>query len=623
MNAEQFKKANNIGYYISLIVIVSGLILSLTNLVTTLTPIVKIVTVLVAILCLATSSMGNFVFTTEKKGSFYIMIGAMLYSCALFGISGNPAFFSLSIPTLLFSTVYMNSKLTRSLICLIGISFVASVAVYYLTNSSFDISFLPAFAVLLLSCASSIFAVSLLDDFRKDNFYLPNIDDEEPPKREDVLDFDSMLDSDYPEDEEYDDRPADEDDEYEEGLPSKILIHQSDDPELNNDHEENYAVDIPSEDDYESYNESEDTPDNLDNLDSSEIIAEKNAMHEAELASMAAKYRDEISRLNLAHDAEIEETQATNAALTEALSEVYNLSSEIIGLIDNSHQEFYSINSNYLYLDSKIRKLGEATDSSSEEPFTVSGEINAIQSNALTSGRLAKDLIDISEETKNAAAGGRDAASELASLIENLKSSSSESSDSINEVSDKLNKLLEYSSSLSDVAKQAELLSLNASIESARAGEAGKGFAAVAGQVREFGNTASAMVVEISTAISSLSDDIGKISSGSTGSAEVLTRESDLLVMVNNAFDSFSSTMDDIIPKYSTITENMNNIMSSSSSISNTVSLYESKQSDDMENTQALIKASDEVRTEIDAYKEILSEISKLARKLKEMQIRK
>jgi len=99
-------------------------------------------------------------------------------------------------------------------------------------------------------------------------------------------------------------------------------------------------------------------------------------------------------------------------------------------------------------------------------------------------------------------------------LVKNLVKGLEVSSNEIGKVAD----------IIKQVAKQTTLISMNATIESARAGEAGLGFAVVAGEVRVMAEQSSKAATEISRIVSSIKNDSVK------ASLEVLRAEKDSLL---------------------------------------------------------------------------------------------
>lgn len=103
------------------------------------------------------------------------------------------------------------------------------------------------------------------------------------------------------------------------------------------------------------------------------------------------------------------------------------------------------------------------------------------------------------------------------------------------------------------IAKQTNLLSLNASIEAARAGEAGKGFAVVADEIRGLADQSNASAQEITSIVNALIDQADKTLEKSNALAvqakeqeELIQNTRETFAMLDGAIDTTSASAEKI-----------------------------------------------------------------------------
>lgn len=118
-----------------------------------------------------------------------------------------------------------------------------------------------------------------------------------------------------------------------------------------------------------------------------------------------------------------------------------------------------------------------------------------------------------------------------------------------------------------DISSQINLLSLNASIESARAGEAGKGFAVVAEEIRVLADQTRNLSENISNIVLTLVDSSNQAKNIVTKVVSEIYEESKLINKTDNSFNVMEDKMFELNSAVSVMNNEINNIMSSNNVI--------------------------------------------------------
>lgn len=162
----------------------------------------------------------------------------------------------------------------------------------------------------------------------------------------------------------------------------------------------------------------------------------------------------------------------------------------------------------------------------------------------------SNEMNKISSDTKNLGSKGLCMIDTLIKKSNKTKASTKEVEHIVQDMNESTKQIDSISETLVNITTQTNLLSLNASIESARAVEAGKGFAVVAGEIRKLFEQSKSSTEEIKKIISSIQKK-SDASASTIKSTETVVNEQDLAVsQTKEIFSEILKSIELMITKF-------------------------------------------------------------------------
>ena len=161
------------------------------------------------------------------------------------------------------------------------------------------------------------------------------------------------------------------------------------------------------------------------------------------------------------------------------------------------------------------------------------------------------------EITKGASEFGKTNISELLEKSRLTELNMEEINSKINELNKMAENIGQITSTMSQIASQTNLLSLNASIEAARAGEAGKGFRVVADHIKRLAQQSAGFSEEIKKIVMGIQDQINTTTQTIMLTSETIRMQTESVYKTRDAFNEISEAIDAL---YSQLIEVKNGI---------------------------------------------------------------
>lgn len=190
--------------------------------------------------------------------------------------------------------------------------------------------------------------------------------------------------------------------------------------------------------------------------------------------------------------------------------------------------------------------------------------------------------------------------------------------DTINEFVENARKVKTITNGIAEISEQTNLLSLNASIESARAGEAGKGFAVVAGEIRTLADGTSNLTDDINKIVLMLENNALKAQKVVNDVVQAINEENITIDETLNDFISMKNTINGLGENVKSILEKVENMANFNTEIVRHITQLSASSEEVTACTEEALGINEDNMNKAVQTKNLMSELLKSAERIDE-----
>lgn len=202
-----------------------------------------------------------------------------------------------------------------------------------------------------------------------------------------------------------------------------------------------------------------------------------------------------------------------------------------------------------------LETLKAVADSNNDNAKNIESQTvmtSNIQEMIITADSNASRMERIAGDSLNMVSEGRKLVEKLDDKASNISAMNEQVMNTINEFVKNAIEVRGITDKINGISSQTNLLSLNASIESARAGEAGRGFAVVADEIRNLADETKTLTAEINGIVETLENN----ASGTKETvSKVVASIEDEKVLIDDSMDTYVKMEDMFKQLYESVTD--------------------------------------------------------------------
>jgi len=268
------------------------------------------------------------------------------------------------------------------------------------------------------------------------------------------------------------------------------------------------------------------------------------------LQSMA-RGAEEVAKGNLAV---VIRPQSVKDTVGNALSTMVQRLSALIGQVQKSGIQVTTSSTEIAATAKQQQATANEISSTTTEISATSKEISATAKELV---KAMKSVTVIAEETAALAASGQTGLTRMEATMKQIMDASGSINSRLAVLSEKAGNINTVVTTITKVADQTNLLSLNAAIEAEKAGESGRGFAVVATEIRRLADQTAVATSDIEQMVKEMQSAVSAGVMGMDKFSEEVRRGAEVVAQVSTQLTTIIEKVQTLTPNFETVNEGM------------------------------------------------------------------
>jgi methyl-accepting chemotaxis protein len=331
--------------------------------------------------------------------------------------------------------------------------------------------------------------------------------------------------------------------------------------------------------------------------------------------SIKAATKDEFGDLAESFNIMIQNISALIKSITESSETVLDTSTNLANMSSEVTLSIGEVARAIEEVSHGAVNQAQDAQSGAVEMESLSGKLDTISMNS-------NEMGEISNSTKELSSKGLTMVDTLIEKSNKTKSSTDEVNQIVEDMYESTKQISAISDTLSSITNQTNLLSLNASIESARAGEAGKGFAVVAGEIRKLAEESQNSTEEIKQIIENIQKKSEIAADAIKSTKTVVTEQDQAVGQTKKIFSEILESIDKLLIKVEEITRSITVTNENKNSLVLAIENISAVSEETASASEEVTASTEEITATMEEFSRYSNELQALANKL-ETQISK